>query len=230
MSKLIIAIDGPSGAGKSCCAKMLAKELGYTYLDTGALYRVIAFAAYKKKIDWQRSEALKALLSSIKIKVVCERGEGKILLDGKDYSSEIRSPEVSMVASYISQDPLVRRALFDIQRGFGEKGGVVIEGRDIGTVIFPDADIKFFLTASLEERAKRRYLQLRAQGWKGELEEIKKETEIRDREDSERGIAPLKPAREAIIIDSTSLNKEEVVKKMLEVISSFQDGLKDKRS
>jgi len=214
----IITIDGPSGAGKSTVSRKLAEKMGYLYLDTGAMYRACALKAFKLGLDPSREEDAQKVVSDLKLELVPRGNQIRLFLDGEDITEKIRTEEVGMGASKISQHRVVREKLWELQRKLGEQGGVVAEGRDMGTVVFPDADYKFFLTASLEERARRRYQELLQRGEKVELEQIKKEVEKRDAQDSQRDLAPLKPAPEAILIDTTHLNVDQVVDLILKKI------------
>jgi len=214
----IITIDGPSGAGKSTVSRKLAEKMGYLYLDTGAMYRACALKAFKLGLDPSREEDAQKVVSDLKLELVPRGNQIRLFLDGEDITEKIRTEEVGMGASKISQHRVVREKLWELQRKLGEQGGVVAEGRDMGTVVFPDADYKFFLTASLEERARRRYQELLQRGEKVELEQIKKEVEKRDAQDSQRDLAPLKPAPEAIQIDTTHLNVDQVVDLILKEI------------
>lgn len=220
MEKGIVAIDGPSGSGKSTVAKLLAKKLGYTYIDTGAMYRAVALQAKRGNVDINDSAALSMLCDSVKIEFIPDNGGLRTILNGEDASEAIRTPEMSMAASDISARKEVRAALLSLQRRMGENGGVVLEGRDVGTVIFPNAEAKFFLDASLEERGKRRYKELVAKGNNVTLEQTIEDVRKRDINDSSRDIAPLKMAGDAVLVDSTNLGVEEVVEKMLEVVKS----------
>ncbi|MDD5712431.1 MAG: (d)CMP kinase [Smithellaceae bacterium] len=216
----IITIDGPSGAGKSTVSKAVARALSYLYLDTGALYRA---AAYKVIISGTRADdgqAIAAMLGNTVIEIDAGTGGIHVRVDGRDVTGEIRSESVGMLASAISALPEVREALKGIQRAYGRNGGVVAEGRDMGTVIFPDADFKFFLDADEEERIKRRHLELAARGENTDPETVKENLIRRDKQDAERKTAPLKVAEDAIIIDSTRLSIDEVVTKILGHITS----------
>lgn len=215
MKKVIVAIDGPSGSGKSTVAKLLAKKLGYTYIDTGAMYRAVALQAKRDNVDINDSAALIRLCDSVKIEFLPDNGGLRTILNGEDVSEEIRTPEMSMAASDISARQEVRQSLLSLQRRMGEKGGVVLEGRDVGTVIFPNAEAKFFLDASLEERGSRRYKELAAKGMNVTLEQTIDDVRKRDINDSSRDIAPLKMAVDAVLVDSTNLGIEEVVEKMI---------------
>jgi CMP/dCMP kinase len=209
----VVAIDGPVGAGKSTVARALARALGFDYLNTGAMYRAVAVAARYINIDDNAAEdRLKQLLDSIAINFEGER----VLLDGKDVTAEISQPVIGDLASRLSTRPVVRARLRKLQRAAGETGGVVIEGRDIGTVIFPDAEFKFFLTASLRVRASRRFAELAARGVTITEAEVLAQLEERDRRDQQRELAPLRQASDAILIDASELDIEQVVRAMLE--------------
>ena len=209
--KLLIAIDGPAGAGKTTLSKMLAAKLGYRYLDTGALYRAVAYAAHLKGIDAEDEQGLEKVCSSLTLEIDGER----LLLDGTDIAGRIRTPEITMLSSAVSAKPVVRKALLDIQRGMGREKALVAEGRDMGTVVFPEADVKFFLDASIRQRALRRYNQYENDGKHQSLEEIELDIRRRDKNDSSRDIAPLRPADDAVIIDSTTLPVDGVLALLL---------------
>ncbi len=218
MKKIIVAIDGPSGSGKSTVAKLLAKKLGYTYIDTGAMYRAIALQAKRDNVDINSGVELSNLCDRVQIGFVPDPDGLRTILNGVDVSEEIRTPEMSMAASDISAKKEVRQSLLSLQRRMGENGGVVLEGRDVGTVIFPNAEAKFFLDASLEERGKRRYKELVAKGMDVTLEQTIEDVKKRDINDSSRDIAPLKMAADSILVDSTNVGIKEVVEKMIEVV------------
>lgn len=218
MSALIIAIDGPSAAGKSTLAKRLAKDLGFTYLDTGAMYRALALKVLRESIDIGNDAALTKLMDGTEIDLVEKGGKLQVLLDGEDVSEEIRTPEVSQMASKASALKVVRHGLLVLQRAFGRRGNVVAEGRDIGTVVFPDAEVKIYLDASAEERARRRVEELRKTGRQVSLDETLREMGERDKRDSERDLAPLRKANDAIALDSTALDAETLAQTVMQRI------------
>jgi cytidylate kinase len=215
---LIIAIDGPSAAGKSTLAKRLAKDLGFTYLDTGGMYRALALKVLREGIDISNDGALTELIGRTDIDLVATGGKLKVLLDGEDVSQEIRTPEVSQMASKASALEVVRRWMLVLQRAFGRRGNVVAEGRDIGTVVFPDAEVKIYLDASAQERARRRVEELRQAGRQVSLDETLREMWERDKRDSERDLAPLRKAADAIAIDSTSVDAEALAQRVMQQI------------
>ncbi|MBI5696102.1 MAG: (d)CMP kinase [Nitrospirae bacterium] len=209
--KIIVAIDGPSGAGKSTVSKRLADELGYVYIDTGAMYRAIGWKAVKLGVLPKEGPELAALCANTEVRLGLVDGEPKVYVDGEDVTGLIRTPEMSMTASAVSAQPSVRARLLELQRDMGRGGGVVLEGRDIGTVVFPDAGIKFFLVADVAERARRRYEELKAKGVDVDLAKTLEEVEKRDYDDSSRGIAPLVKADDALVVDTTKMTIDEVV-------------------
>lgn len=218
--ELIIAIDGPSGAGKSTLSKLLARALGYTNIDTGAMYRSVALEACRRGIDPGDSAALARLCEELHIDFDRADGGERVLLNGEDVSVAIRTPEVSLLTSQVSACPAVRQAMVRLQRQMGERGGVVLEGRDIGTVVFPHAEAKFFLVASARERGRRRYEELKARGLEVDLEQTIAEVEARDAADSVREHAPLVQAKDAIAIDSTAMTIDHVLAEMLRVVKN----------
>ena len=209
--QLLITIDGPAGAGKTTVSRMLANDLNYRYLDTGALYRAVAYAVRQKGIPEDDEQGLAKVCNHLRIQFV----EDRLLLDGADISDRIRTPEITMLASAVSARPVVRKALFNIQREMGRAGGLVAEGRDMGTVVFPEADLKFFLDASIRQRALRRFAQYGEDNSGQTLHDIEQDIRRRDENDSSRDIAPLRPAADAIIIDSTRLPAQKVLEVML---------------
>ncbi|MBQ6372144.1 MAG: (d)CMP kinase [Oscillospiraceae bacterium] len=214
-----IAIDGPSGAGKSSMAKTIAEKYGFIYVDTGAIYRTVGLAAHRRGISCSDEAAVSEILPEIRIEMKYDdRGEQRMFLDGEDVSTDIRMPEISICASDVSALPAVRAFLLDMQRSMAKTNNVIMDGRDIGTVVLPDADVKVFLTASSEERAKRRLKQLMEKGVNAEFESVLKDIEYRDRQDSSRDIAPLKPADDAVIVDTSSLDIEGTVELLSSVI------------
>ncbi len=224
-----IALDGPSGAGKSTIAKAVAKKLGYIYIDTGALYRSIALYTLNSDKDINSNEDVISLLSKINIELKHIDGAQHILLNNEDVSDKIRTPEVSMGASKVSAIPAVREFLFNLQRDIAEKSNIIMDGRDIGTVVLPKADVKIFLTASAEERAKRRYSELIEKGTEVTYEDVVKDINERDYNDSHREIAPLKQADDAILIDTSVLSLEQSVEKIYLTIKDKIDNTNKKK-
>jgi cytidylate kinase len=216
--KLTIAIDGPSGAGKSTVAKSLAKRLGYVYIDTGAMYRSVALRAKERGISPEDKLALSQLASSLRITFVTDGEQTHVLCDGKDVTEAIRTPEISRLASTISKQKELREVLVQMQREMGREGGVILEGRDIGTVVFPDAEVKFYLDAVGEERVKRRYHEMIEKGMKVDFKETLEELMQRDHHDMHRDHSPLKKAEDAMFIDTTHWSVKEVVAKMVRLI------------
>ena len=206
-----IAIDGPSGAGKSTIAKKLSKDLGFIYVDTGAMYRALALYFINKNFDIENQELVKRELENISIDIKYDKGKQLVFLNDKDVGEEIRNERVGGVASAVSVYPFVREKLLDLQRDVARKNNVVMDGRDIGSFVLPDADLKIFLSASVETRAGRRYLEMKEKGARVTLEDIKKDIETRDYRDMNRDMAPLKRVSDAVFIDSSELTIEEVV-------------------
>jgi cytidylate kinase len=218
--RLTIAIDGPSGAGKSTVARFLAKRLGYVYIDTGAMYRSVALRVKEKGISPEDELALNQLASSLHITFITEGEQTRVCCDGEDITSAIRSPEISRLASYISKQKGVREALVQMQREMGKEGGIILEGRDIGTVVFPDADVKFYLDAKSDERVRRRYHEMVKKGVKVDFKETQEELIQRDHNDMHRIHSPLKKANDALFIDSTHRSVEEVVEEMVHMVKA----------
>ena len=212
-----IAIDGPAGAGKSTIARLAAKELGFVYVDTGAMYRAIALYLLDNKTDIYNEEELTRALSHININIVYENNVQHVFLDLVDVSEEIRSEKVGNMASTSSALAPVREKLLDLQRDIAAKNDVIMDGRDIGTNILPNAELKIYLTASVDVRAKRRFDELKLKGENPDLEDIKKGIETRDYQDMNRDIAPLKQAEDAVLIDSSDMTIAEVVDKIIEL-------------
>jgi cytidylate kinase len=213
--RLIIAIDGPSAAGKTSAARTLAKRLGYIYLDSGALYRAIAWKVSQSGIEPKEYSRLAELLSKTEIRVKALGDDFRVWVDDLDVTQQLRAPAISRLASQVSSVPAVRGKLLQVQRQLGGQGGVVVEGRDIGTVVFPEADLKFYLDAALQVRGDRRYQELKAMGHAVEKEDVLEEVKIRDEKDSEREIAPLRKAKDAVVLDSTRMTLDQVVDRMM---------------
>jgi cytidylate kinase len=222
MKKLLITIDGPAGAGKTTVSRALADRLGYRYIDTGALYRGVALAAKIKRVDPENNVELKQLCCGLKLALLENKGGLRLFLNGEDITDRIRTPEVTMLASAVSAKPAVRDYLLDLQKNLGREKAAVFEGRDMGTVVFPDADVKFFLEASARTRALRRYEELKFKT-RQSLDEVERDIQRRDHNDSSRDVAPLKPAQDAIIIDSTDLSIAEVVGRMVTYIKKIKN-------
>lgn len=212
----IVTIDGPAGAGKTTVTKALSKRLGCIYVDTGALYRGVAYEIKRQELNWENDEELSLFLENLDLTFRQENNDLVLTSYGKDISGLIRTPEISMLASASSARPHVRKALLDIQRNIAKAQDAVFEGRDMGTVVFPKADFKFFLSADLSVRAKRRYDELPEQD--KDLNQVQKEMSTRDDNDSNRDTAPLKPAMDAVHIDSSHLTVEQVIEKMVQII------------
>lgn len=221
---IAIALDGPAGAGKSTIARTVAKKLGFIYIDTGALYRTIGLAATTAGTNVEDAAAVDSLLDSTDIRLTFRGDEQRVILNGEDVSDRIRTPEASMMASKVSAIPAVRAFLLSLQRKMAEENNVIMDGRDIGTVVLPNAQIKLFLTASVECRAQRRYEELIAKGMNVTLDEVKSDMEKRDYADSHRAIAPLKPAADAQIVDTSWLELEQSVALLYETITRRLNG------
>ncbi|MGN1092737.1 MAG: (d)CMP kinase [Monoglobaceae bacterium] len=212
-----IAIDGPAGAGKSTISKAAAKKLGFIYIDTGAMYRAVGLAAVRQGIDTTDTEGVTSILDDIEISISYDESGQQIFLNGENVSTHIRLPEISVAASNVAVIPAVRLKLVELQRELASHNDVLMDGRDIGTYVLPDAEVKIFLTASVEERAMRRYRELVEKGIQADFDEVKADMEYRDKNDSEREFAPLKPAEDSIILDNTDLSLEQSVDKICEI-------------
>lgn len=214
----VIAVDGPAGAGKSTVAQRLAERLGGVRLDTGAIYRTVALVAREQSVSWDDGVALGAVAGGLNLRFLPDEDGQRVQVDGRDITTEIRTPEVARGASRVSQHAPVRAALMSLQRALGGQGLVVAEGRDMGTVVFPDAPVKFFLTASDEVRARRRWQELQERGTDQPFEEVLAEQRHRDAQDSQRAESPLRQAADAIVVDSTGLDIDQVVEHMARAV------------
>lgn len=214
-----IAIDGPAGAGKSSAAKALAKQLSFIYMDTGALYRTVGLYCLENGVeDFKNCDSVAALLPEIDIKIGFIDGAQHVFLNGEDVSSKIRTERISMAASAVSALPPVRAFLLDLQRNIAKENDLIMDGRDIGSVILPDADVKIFLTASPEARARRRFDELIAKGETADFAEVLRQIKERDYNDSTRAIAPLKQAEDAVLLDNSCLDREQTIEAMLNIV------------
>ena len=220
MNRIInVAIDGPAGAGKSTISKAAAAKLGYIYIDTGALYRTVGVNALRNGLDVKNADAvISTLTDDLRIELKFIDGEQRMFLGGEDVSSEIRTPEASMAASAVSAIPEVRKYLFDLQKNLAKNNNCIMDGRDIGTVVLPDADVKIFLTASPEARAKRRYLELIEKGMEARYEDVLADMIERDYNDSHRAIAPLKQADDAVLADTSELDLQQSIDLIISII------------
>lgn len=216
--KVVIAIDGPAGSGKSTVSRSIARKLGLLYIDTGAMYRALTLKAMRQGLDLKDEAGLAKLARSTRIDLGESGGALRIMLDGEDVTGQIRTPELTNNVKYIARVPDVRSEMVRLQRAIGEKSGAVLEGRDIGTVVFPDATYKFYLDADVEERARRRHKELVESNRKVSLDEIKKDVVTRDESDMNRSVGALKKAPDAISVDTTSLSIDEVVEKLISYI------------
>lgn len=224
--KNIITIDGPAGVGKSTVSRMVAAATGFAYLDTGAMYRAVGFYLKRCGVDLEDQEDIEKSLKNMDLELIAavdEQSDVGVLVNGEEIGAAIRTPEMAMLASRVSAIPVVRKILTEIQRGYGQKGRIVAEGRDTGTVVFPDAAHKFFLDATPRERAKRRVEQLRRTGVSADFSEILALTVERDKNDRNRSIAPLKQAEDALLIDTTEISIEEVVVRILRELATKSD-------
>ncbi len=217
---IAIAIDGPAGAGKSTIARAVAKQLGYIYVDTGALYRGVGLKFSRDGVDTSLNCNIEEILKETNIDIAFVGDEQHVFLNGEDVSDKIRTPEASMMASAVSAVPVVRAFLLELQRKMARENNVIMDGRDIGTVILPNAQVKIFLTASPEERARRRYVELTEKGMETTFEEVLSDMKVRDYNDSHREIAPLKPAENSDIVDTTGLTLEESKAAILDVVKN----------
>jgi len=216
LKKLVVAIDGPAGAGKSTVAKLAAKELGYTYIDTGAMYRAVAWKTLAQKTAVTDALILD-VVKDIDVRLSYDGGVTHVFVDGQEITGEIRTPEVSHIVSQVAALGPVREKMVDLQRKMATDGGVLMDGRDIATHVLPDADVKIFLTASIEERAQRRWKEMKEKGYDMSLTDLQKDIAARDKADSEREISPLVQAEDATLLDTTGLTIDEVVARILEM-------------
>ncbi len=214
--KRVIAIDGPAGAGKSTVAKIVAEKLGYTYIDTGAMYRGVAWKTLQQSKEASDADILQAV-HDIDVRLACTEGGTRVTVDGTDVTHEIRTPEVTHIVSRVAALGPVREKMVELQRAMAADGAVVMDGRDIGTNVLPHADVKVFLTASVEERARRRYDEMKENGYAVDFDELKQEIAARDKQDSERAISPLRQADDAVLLDSTTLSIDEVATRIMEL-------------
>ena len=215
---MIIAIDGPAGAGKSTIAKLIAKQLGLVYIDTGAMYRAVGLKAKRNNIACSEQEKIEEMLKNTEVELKNENGATAVYLDGENVSTEIRLPEISRMASDISAVPAVRYAMVEMQRSMANKTDTILDGRDIETFVLPNADVKIFLTASVEERAERRYKELIARGENVKREDVRSDIEKRDYNDSHRALAPLKKADDATEVDTTGMTIDQVCEKIISLV------------
>ena len=225
MGYISVAIDGPSGAGKSTVARAAAARLGYVYVDTGAMYRAIGLAVCRRGISGEDAAGIAAVLPELTIQLAYENGMQHVLLCGEDVSDAIRTPEIAYYASKVSAVPAVRQFLLETQRNMAKSGNILMDGRDIGTVILPDAPVNIFLTASAETRAGRRYLELREKGQQVTRESVLHDVVERDRQDMTRAVAPLKQAEDAVLLDTSDMTLEESIGAVLRIIREKTEGL-----
>lgn len=225
MKKLVIAIDGPAGAGKSTVAQIVARKMGYVYIDTGAMYRAVTWLALRKNLTVKDAAAIGDLAAGAVIELTYAAGKPAVLVNGEDVTGPIRTPEVTGLVAEIAQILPVRAAMLVLQRNMAAKGGVVMDGRDIASRVLPGADVKVFLTASIEERAKRRWKELLNKGYTVDLEELKQEIADRDKKDYEREYAPLIQTADAVLIDTTAMSIEAAVDEILKICEAKSGGI-----
>lgn len=218
-----IAIDGPAGAGKSTIARAAARSLGFLYVDTGAMYRAIALHLLRNHVEAEDTDKIEELLADMTIRIIYSGGEQQIILNGENVTSQLRKEEVGNMASKSAANPKVREKLLQLQRDIARDNDVIMDGRDIGTFVLPRADVKVYLTASVEERANRRYLELKEKGQDADIKKIEEDIRTRDFQDMNRSIAPLKQAEDAVVIDSSRLSIPEVMDR---IVDAFQESLK----
>lgn len=224
MNKFNVALDGPAGAGKSTIARLTARALGYIYVDTGAMYRAITWKMLQNRLDPEETGEIARLAENTRIELIPGQDGQRVLADGEDVTEALRTPEVNSNVSKVSQIPRVRELLVAKQKQMAENKGVVMDGRDIGTHVLPNAEVKIFLTASVKERAERRYRELMSSGQKISLEQLEKDIALRDKMDTEREISPLKQAPDAVLIDSTDMSIPEVVEAILDLCEAKSGG------
>lgn len=220
MGYMTVAIDGPAGAGKSSVAKLIANRLHYLYIDTGAMYRAFTWAVLRRGVDIQDAEAVRQLVASIDIRLVPEPDRCRVYVNDQEVTEEIRKSDVASHVSSVAALAVVREKLVQLQRKMAAAGNVILDGRDIGTVVLPDATVKVFLTASVASRAKRRFLEMQAQGGAETLEDIQKNIAARDDMDSHRAVAPLKQADDAVLVDNSDISLEETADTIIDLIRS----------
>jgi len=223
MKKQIIAIDGPAGAGKSTVAQLVAQRLNYVYIDTGAMYRAIAWKVLQQNLTVTDTNAIINIAENITIKLTYVEGKTNVFVDECDVTDEIRNPNISSMVSEVAQVAAVRMALVALQRAMAEQGGVVMDGRDIGTCVLPNADVKVFLTASIAERAERRWKEMQSKGFDVSLAELTRDIGLRDKKDSERTLSPLVQATDALLLDTTALSIEQAVARILTICEERQN-------
>jgi CMP/dCMP kinase len=227
VNKLNIAIDGPAGAGKSTVAKRVADTLEYVYVDTGAMYRALTWQALEAGKDVQNEEALVHLLRNMDLQMIPSSPKQQVIVNGINVTEDIRRPDVTKNVSFVASHGKIRSEMVKLQQQLADQSGVVMDGRDIGTHVLPDAEVKIFLSASLDERARRRYTEQKRNGTGQSLEEIKRDIRLRDERDSNRDHAPLKKAEDAVDVDTTGLDVEEVVQKILDIVTTKHAALKE---